>query len=263
MTASLLRIWAIAYRHLALWPRNIDKLVEAFWWPLLDIVLWGLVTVYVTGAGAGPTAATMFLSAAILWTVVYRSGYEIPLAFLEETWNRNLIHLAVTPLRPIEYLIGALAVSTVKLFLGVIAALTAAWILFAYAPTTLGFAFLPSIVMLAMFGWAIGLAVTGAIVRFGTRIQAFAWTFVFLFQPISCVFYPLATLPAWLQPIARALPTTHVFEGMRSTLITHQPDWSALASAAVLNLIWLAIAFVIAAIGYHRARTAGAIARQE
>lgn len=263
MTLSLLRIWAIAYRHLVLWPRNIDKLVEAFWWPLLDIVLWGLVTTYVTGAGGGPTVATIFLSAAILWSIVYRSGYEIPLAFLEETWNRNLIHLAVTPLRPVEYLIGVLIMGAVKLLLGIIAMFTAAWALFAYTPTTIGFAFIPSIVLLAMFGWAIGLAVTGAIVRFGTRIQAFAWTFVFLFQPISCVFYPLATLPAWLQPIARAIPTTHVFEGMRRTLVTHQPDWSELALAAALNMVWFVIAFAIAAFGYHRARTAGAIARQE
>lgn len=263
MTRGLLRIWAIAYRHLVLWPRNIDKLVEAFWWPLLDIVLWGLVTVYVTGAGGGPTVATVFLSAAILWSIVYRSGYEIPLALLEETWNRNLVHLAVTPLRPMEYLTGVLAVSVVKLTLGVLAALAASWLLFAYVPTTLGFALVPSLALLAVFGWAIGLGITGAIVRFGTRIQAFAWTFVFLFQPISCVFYPLATLPPWLQPIARALPTTHVFEGMRATLVTGQPDWSALATAFVLNLAWLGAGITIAALGYHRARAAGAIARQE
>ena len=44
---------------------------------------------------------------------------------------------------------------------------------------------------------------------------------MFAVQPLGCVYYPVAALPAWLQPVAWALPPTYVFEGLRGVLIDH------------------------------------------
>ena len=44
---------------------------------------------------------------------------------------------------------------------------------------------------------------------------------MFAVQPLGCVYYPVATLPTWLQPVAWSLPPTYVFEGLRSVLIDH------------------------------------------
>ena len=44
---------------------------------------------------------------------------------------------------------------------------------------------------------------------------------MFVIQPLGCIFYPVAALPGWLQPICWALPPTYVFEGLRSVLIGH------------------------------------------
>jgi ABC-2 type transport system permease protein len=39
-----------------------------------------------------------------------------------------------------------------------------------------------------------------------------------LLSPFAAVFYPLSTLPQWMQWVAHALPPAYVFEGMRSLL---------------------------------------------
>jgi ABC-2 type transport system permease protein len=44
---------------------------------------------------------------------------------------------------------------------------------------------------------------------------------VFIIQPLGCVYYPVAALPGWLQPICWSLPPTYVFEGLRGVLIDH------------------------------------------
>ena len=63
-----------------------------------------------------------------------------------------------------------------------------------------------------------GIVVTGLIFRYTTKFQAMAWSFAGMLMPLSCVFYPLKSLPSFLRPIASILPTTHSFEGMREAI---------------------------------------------
>ena len=70
------------------------------------------------------------------------------------------------------------------------------------------------------------------------------------------VYYPITTLPAWLQPIAWTLPPTSVFEGMRALLLDHVFRADLMLWAFALNLLWLAAgaaAFVILLRGARRA----------
>ena len=64
---------------------------------------------------------------------------------------------------------------------------------------------------------------------------------VFLFQPISCVFYPLEVLPRWLQAVAWANPAAHIFEGMRAVINGAALPLVHLAWAMGLNLFYLAL----------------------
>ena len=104
------------------------------------------------------------------------------------------------------------------------------------------------------FGWAIGLAVSGMILRWGLGAEELAWAAVFLVAPVSGVYYPIAVLPPWLQSVALALPSAHVFEGMRSVLLDGQFRWDHLLWAAGLNVVYIALGVLVfrAAIGYAR-----------
>jgi ABC-2 type transport system permease protein len=82
---------------------------------------------------------------------------------------------------------------------------------------------------------------------------------LFGLTPFSCVFYPVAVLPAMLRPVALALPSSHVFEGMRAVLNEGVIRWEHLAWAAVLNVAWAGGAVLIFARQFRAARIRGAL----
>ena len=73
---------------------------------------------------------------------------------------------------------------------------------------------------------------------------------MFLFLPLTCVYYPVGVLPAFLQYVAWALPPTYVFEGMRALLIDHVFRADLMLEALAFNVVLFAaasFAFVLSA----------------
>ena len=62
---------------------------------------------------------------------------------------------------------------------------------------------------------------------------------MFVFLPICCVYYPVATLPGWLQPVALALPPTYVFEGLRAIVLEGAFVGHLMVKAFALNVALL------------------------
>ena len=87
-----------------------------------------------------------------------------------------------------------------------------------YNVLVIGLWLMPFVLNLVVTGWIIGVFTTSLIMRFGQEAEVLAWSMVFLFQPISCVFYPLEVLPMWLQADCLVNPAAHIFEGMRAVL---------------------------------------------
>jgi ABC-2 type transport system permease protein len=69
----------------------------------------------------------------------------------------------------------------------------------------------------------------------------------------------VAVLPAALQPIALALPSAHVFEGMRALMNQGVIRWDHLAAAFGLNIVWMALAVATFAWQFRVARVRGAL----
>jgi ABC-2 type transport system permease protein len=101
--------------------------------------------------------------------------------------------------------------------------------------------------------------VVSLILRHGAGAEALAWSVLFGLTPFSAVFYPVAVLPAAVRPIALALPSSHVFEGMRAVLQTGTVRWDHLAAAASLNVVWMAAAGLLFARQFRAARERGAL----
>jgi ABC-2 type transport system permease protein len=239
------RIAALMARHLYLYNRSLPRLMEVFYWPLLDLTIWGFITLYLAKFQPQVSVfATFLLGALILWDVLFRAQQAITLTFLEDVWARNLINLFGSPLKPSEFLVAAMLISILKFVaVSVVMALCAATF-FSYNILALGLWLLPFVANLIVMGWAIGVFTSSLIMRFGQEASYLAWGVVFLFQPISCVFYPIEVLPAWLQPIAKMNPASHVFEGMRAVLSQGAAPWSHLTWAIGLNLIFMTCAIV-------------------
>ena len=240
---SARRIRAIFRRHayllLASWPR----LLELVYWPAVQMLLWGFLTLFLAQeSGLVARTGGLFLSAVLLWDTLFRGQLGVALCFLEEMYARHLGHLFVSPLRPWELVLAVFAISLLRVLIGVGGAAMLAVPIFGFwLPQALGWALLPFFAILLAFGWAIGLVIVGLVLRLGLAAENLAWGAIFLIQPISGVFYPVAVLPEPIETLAWALPSAAVFEGMRAVLIEGRFDLALFGWAVGTLALWLAI----------------------
>ena len=252
------RIIAILYRHLILWRRDFDKVAETFWWPIIELVIWGFVTVYLRSqTGAAPDATSFFLGGVILWSIVNKSQLDIGMTFLQEAWDRNLLNVFASPITRWEFLAATLLLGLIKVVMSVIAVGVLAIILYAFNIFDLGWYLIPFMVNLLIMGWWIGIFINGIIIRYGYRVQSFAWTLVFVFQPVSAVFYPVSVLPPFLQVIARLTPASYTFEGMRNAIMNGTLNTEFIIIGAGLNLIYLVLALLFYSHMFNEAQKNG------
>ena len=242
---SLRRIYALVLRHTYLLRSSGPRILELVYWPTVQMILWGFITVFLVNHSSWIAQASgVLLSAVLLWDVLFRSQLGVSLVFMEEMWSRNLGHLFVSPLRPFELGCALLAMSLIRTVIGVGGAALIAIPLFHFSVFSLGLPLLAFFINLIVMGWAIGLLVSGIVLRYGLGAESMAWIAIFAVQPISGVYYPIETLPVWLQYVAAILPSSHVFEGMRSVLFDHTFRVDLLLHAILLNVVYLSAGFI-------------------
>jgi ABC-2 type transport system permease protein len=223
-----------------LYKRSFPRLMEVFYWPLLDLLVWGFITIYLAQFKQSlPGFITFFLGALILWDILFRSQQGISVSFLEDVWAKNLLNLFASPLSPAEYILSLMLVSVVKLITVTAIMAALAWVLYSFNIFLIGISLIPFILNLIIMGWAIGIITTALILRFGQETEVLAWALGFMFMPVSAVFYPVSVLPPFLQAIARYVPSSHVFEAMREVISTGGFPLSQLLWATGLNLIYV------------------------
>lgn len=257
---SFRRVGAIVLRHLYLLRSSWARVLELAYWPVINMLLWGFMTVFLVGQSSLFAQATgLLLAAILLWDVLFRSQLGLGLAFLEEVWSRNLGHILVSPIRPHEYIAALFVVALMRVLIGVGPAALLAWGLYDYSIFTLGLPLIAFFVNLMVLGWAIGLAINGLILRFGLGAESMAWMALFVLAPVCGIYYPLSVLPVWLQAIAHAIPASYIFEGMRAVLIEKTFRVDYLVIAALLNLVYFAAGVAAFLYCFRAARRRGLI----
>ena len=234
------RINALLIRHLYLYKRSFPRIMDIIYWPVMELLVWGFLSLYIDKLGIGGfNAVTVLLGAVIFWDFLNQSQKSVSISFLEEIWEKNLLNIFVTPLRISEFFVSTLLVGLVRLILVGIILATLSFLMYRFNLFELGFALIPFVLNLFLFGWALGLFANAIILRFGTSAQILAWGFLILVQPFSAVFYPVSALPSFIQGIAYLIPSTYVFEGMREVFATGTISSAHLWGAALANLIYL------------------------
>ena len=231
VAAMILRYW---YLLRSSWPR----LFELIYWPAVQMLMWGFLQLYLTqNAGFFARAGGTFIGAVLLWDILFRGQLGFSVSFLEEMWSRNLANLMMSPLRPIEFVLAMMAMSIVRLAIGVVPVSLMAIGFFGFNLYGMGFALAAFFINLILTSWAVGIFVSGIVMRNGLGAENLAWTIMFLLMPLTCVYYPVAVLPPWLQMVAWLLPPTYVFEGMRALLIDHVFRSDLMIQAFGMNIV--------------------------
>lgn len=255
---SLARIGAMIQRYVFLIRSSWPRMVSMFYWPTLQILIWGFIQSFlVQHSSFFANAVGVLIGAVLLWDVMFRGQLGFSLSFFEEIWSRNMGHLLVSPLRLSELIIALMVMSTLRTLIAVIPAAIIAYLIFDFSILSLGLTLGAFLFSLLMFGWAVGLIVSGLALRYGQSAEELAWALLFLLAPIAAVYYPVSILPGWLEPIAYSFPLAHVFEGLRAIIIDGQVRLDHLAWAFGLNAVYIAVGVGVFLYFFEQARERG------
>ena len=232
------RVFAMVLRHWYLLSSSWPRVLDLIYWPAVQMLMWGFLQMYVSQhSGFFAQAAGTFIGAVLLWDILFRGQIGFSISFLEEMYARNMGNLMMSPLRPAEFVAALMIQSIIRLSIGLVPVSLLAIAFFGFNMWGMGLALAAFFINLILTSWAIGILVAGILLRHGLGAENMAWTFMFLFLPITCVYYPVSVLPQWLQVFAWMLPPTYVFEGMRALLIDHVFRADLMVQAFALNAV--------------------------
>jgi len=254
---------ALVLRHTILYTRSAPRVVELFFWPAMDLMVWGFVTAYLLKVNnSAPPLVTFLLGAMIFWDILYRAQQGVTISYLEDVWSRNLLNVFVAPVRITEFIAATYIIGFLKVAVIVTSLTVMALLCYSFNLLSIGLALIPLFANLLILGWSLGLATTALLLRWGQAAEALAWAVPFAIQPLSAVFYPVSVLPPLLRPIALAIPSTHVFEGMRQVMRGEALSPQHLVWAFLLNGLYMGLAALLFNRVFQAARKDGRLTRQ-
>ena len=256
------RVYAIFLRQIYLIRGNATRLIQIFIWITVDIVLWGFISKYLTGIlGSGFSFVPVFLGAVLLWDFSTQVMQGISISFFEDVWARNFLNIFASPLRISEYIMGFILTGIGRSLIALTAMIVLATSIFGLSVFVFGVSLALFLLILFLFGIVLGIIGISIVLRLGPAAEWLVWPIPALLSPFVGVFYPLSTLPPWMQTVGRLLPPSYVFMGVRAIAHGGTFSTSALLIGIALSILYILLAYSLFAIVYRSAIRTGLIAR--
>ncbi|NMO23088.1 ABC transporter permease [Pyxidicoccus fallax] len=256
------RAAAVALRHFYLLRGSVARFLPLFAWVAIDMVLWGFMSRYLNSvATPGLDFVHTLLGAVLLWDFFTRVMQGVTMVFFEDVWSRNFLNVFATPLSISEY-VGGLVLSTIATSaVGLLVMWVLATAVFGLSFAAYGAMFIPFLAVLFLFGVAIGIFGCALVLRLGPASEWFVWPIPALISPFAGVFYPLSTLPGWMQAVSWLLPPSYVFEGMRTLVAGGSFSGTSLLWGGGLAVVQVLLASAFFSRVHRHAVRTGLIAR--
>lgn len=259
---SLTRIKAIIIHDWYYLKHSLEAFVDLFWWSLVSVVVFGFMSIFFAG-GRSAYGAQYILIGMILWEIVRIGQYSISISILRDVWSRNLSNLFTTPLSVKEFLLAQMTVAFIETTVVFTLVSIIALSIYGFSIYQLGWYLIFAFLNLLLFAWASGVFILGLIIRYGTKLQALAWSLIWILQPLTAVFYPLNILPSFLQKLALFFPLTFVFEGARQRLLFSTTNSTYILIALLENIVYFIFAYWFFNRMFKKAKETGEFARLE
>ena len=255
-------IAAIVLRQLYLLRGGATRVLSLIIWVAIDIILWGFMTKYLnTVTAAGFDFVPVLLGAVLMWDFFTRVMLGVTMAFFEDVWSRNFLNVFGSPISINEYLAGLVCSSIITSAFGLLVMLVLATALFGLSFLAYGGLLVPFLMVLFLFGIALGIVACSFVLRYGPAAEWFVWPIPAILSPFAGVFYPISTMPTWVQWLAHALPPMYVFEGMRAIVTGGTASAMSLGIGGALAVFDILGASVVFTRVYRKAVRTGLIAR--
>jgi ABC-2 type transport system permease protein len=252
----------IVLRQIYLIRGNFPRLIQMFVWVLVDITLWGFMTRYMNRVAVpGHDFVPAILGAVLLWDFLIRVMQGVSMAYMEDSWTRNLLNIFASPVSIAEYLSGLVLSSILTSTIVLIVMIALAGGAFGLSVFSYGVMAAPFLLVLFLTGIALGILATALMLRLGPAAEWLVWPIPAIISPFVGVFYPLSTLPGWMQAVSRFLPPSYVFEGIRNIAAGQAVSAGSLLCAFGLCALYILLACSLFAAVHRYAVRVGLIAR--
>jgi len=185
---------------------------------------------------------TFLLVGALIWQYLVVIFYAISEMIAWERWEGTIEYTFMAPVSRPTHLVGT---TLFAIGYGILRTLAILGIVVAFFKLDLGGANILGTVMMLLAGSVsfVGLGILAAVLPllYPERGAQMTNAVAAILLLISGVYYPVETLPAWLQVIAKASPATYVIKGMRACLLEGRSTLQLLPTALTLVGIGLAV----------------------
>ena len=241
---------------------SFSRVFPLFAWIAIDMILWGFLTRYLNQvSSAGFNFVPVLLGAVLFWDFFIRIMQGVTMAFFEDVWSRNFLNIFATPLSVSEYVGGLVLSSIFTSIIGLTVMLIVAAVCFKLSLVVYGVMVMPFILVLFLFGIAIGIFGSALVLRLGPASEWFIWPIPALLSPFVGVLYPVSVLPGWMRAVSRILPPSYVFEELRGMIAGGRVSVMPLLWSGCLAVGYIFLAYWFFARVYKRAIRTGLIAR--
>ncbi|MGE0010161.1 MAG: ABC transporter permease [Candidatus Babeliales bacterium] len=256
---SLSPIWAIVLRYTRLWRRDLNSLLFAFYWPILDVLVWGFMGAWIQSAQTDgfQNYQAVALLGILLWQTASRGANVIGIAFMEELWSANVVNLFSLPIRIREWIMGVILYTMIMMLMTTLFSMVLIYLLYTVSVLQVLKTFLIFFLPMFFCGIWLGFTILQLLVLLGKRGMELAFVIAWFLLPFSGAFYPIDVLPYWLQVVSNVFPMNYVFEGMRGYLMHQQDPTLYLIKGFVLSVLYAAFAIAMFVYCFNRSKQKG------
>lgn len=255
---SVAIIWAVALRHMRLLLSDLNFMLMGFYWPVLDILIWGYLGSWIQQSNSDfhnfEAAAILGI---ILWQVVGRGCNFMVSTFNEELWSNNIVNLFSLPLRISEWMLGAVLFYLIMIFITVAFCLLIIFALYDVSIWYLISTFLIFFPPLFISGIWLGFTCLQIVVTLGKRGVELGYVIIWFFLPFSGAYYPIEVLPNWGQRLSEFLPMSYIFQGMREYVMHQQDPTVNLIKGYAMSIIYATFATVLFVYCFNKSKNYG------
>ena len=233
--------------------RNVN-LIKRYWgWEIVWLIYSLVNSLAVTYIGAGMEQIsgqpmdtqfliTYLLVGTLIWQYLSVIFYAISEMIAWERWEGTIEYTFMAPVSRPTHLVGT---TLFAIGYGIVRTLVILGIVVAFFRLNLGGANLGGAVLMLLAGSVsfVGLGILAAVLPllYPERGAQMTNAVAAILLLISGVYYPVETLPVWLQTVAKASPATYVIRGMRACLLDGRQTRELLPTVFVLIGIGLGV----------------------
>lgn len=256
---SFAPIWAIVVRHVRVWRRDPNVLLFGFYWPVLDVLIWGFLGSWIQKSQMVQfhNYEAVALLGILLWQVVGRGCNIMGMALTEELWSNNVVNLFSLPLRTAEWMGGVLLFYAIMMSMTSIFCMFFIFMLYDVSMWYLFSTFLIFLPPLFFSGIWIGFTCLQIMVTLGKRGIELGYVIAWFLLPFSGAYYPVDVLPGWGQMISACLPMSYVFHGMREYLMHQQDPTPYLIQGYALSILYATFSVILFVYCFNRSKKKG------